>query len=281
MVTERTECRWQCGPWRRVGRAVRRGRPFLLGSAAMLGVMLCGTTTGQATVAQEFSRYQVILDRRPFGEAALASTAESVTPVAPRGPAFTQQLRMCAITARGGRIRVGFLDTGVKPEKTHFLFVGESEDGYEVVEADYEKEAARLRKDGREEWISMRGADDAGFVAGAASRGYTGPVSPTTRSRVVVPPSNITRNRYEREVELGTRARPRSAVTAYKNYLDAREKRSGTEDEGQEQRESALRQYNMELIRAGGAKGPALPIPLSAEEDAQLVKEGVLAPVAE
>ena len=40
-----------------------------------------------------------------------------------------------------------------------------------------------------------------------------------------------------------------------------------------------LQEYQMELIRAGGAKGPPLAIPLTPEMDAQLVKEGVLPPL--
>jgi hypothetical protein len=39
-----------------------------------------------------------------------------------------------------------------------------------------------------------------------------------------------------------------------------------------------LREYNLELIKAKGAKGPPLPIQLTPEEDDQLVKEGVLPP---
>ena len=44
----------------------------------------------------------------------------------------------------------------------------------------------------------------------------------------------------------------------------------------QEEPVSRLRAYQMDLIRASGAKGPPLPIPVSPEIDAQHVKEGVL-----
>gem|GEM_PF-774900 len=40
-----------------------------------------------------------------------------------------------------------------------------------------------------------------------------------------------------------------------------------------------LEQYQKELIRAGGEKGPPLPMPVTPEMDAQLVKEGVLPPL--
>jgi hypothetical protein len=39
-----------------------------------------------------------------------------------------------------------------------------------------------------------------------------------------------------------------------------------------------LEQYQMDLIRAGGEKGPPLPMELTPEMDDQLVKEGVLPP---
>ena len=42
--------------------------------------------------------------------------------------------------------------------------------------------------------------------------------------------------------------------------------------------EKYLQEYNMELIRAGGELGPALPIELTPDQDAQLVSEGVLPP---
>jgi predicted transcriptional regulator len=45
-----------------------------------------------------------------------------------------------------------------------------------------------------------------------------------------------------------------------------------------EEMKEFYRQKNLELIRAGGKKGPPLPVALSPEDDAQLVKEGVLPP---
>jgi hypothetical protein len=260
---------WPC-------RAVRR--LFMVGLGLLL---LWPAGFVRAAVAQEFTRYQVILDRRPFGEVELASAPQASAPMIPPGPTFTRKLRMCGITERGGQIRVGFVDEGVKPVKPYYLFVGEQEDGFEVVEADYEKETALIRKDGHAEWIRMQSSSNSSLDSGVASRGHAGLALKTNRSRRVVPRSNVLKSQYVREVELGVRSRPRSAATAYKAHLDALEMRPSTEDKGLEQRESALRQYNMELIRAGGTKGPALPIPLSPDEDAQLVKEGVLAPMTE
>ena len=43
--------------------------------------------------------------------------------------------------------------------------------------------------------------------------------------------------------------------------------------------EEQLKSYQMDLIRAGGEKGPPLPIPLTKEMDDKLVAEGVLPPL--
>ena len=45
---------------------------------------------------------------------------------------------------------------------------------------------------------------------------------------------------------------------------------------GKEELEKRLREYNLNLIRAKGGAGPPLPIPLTTDEDKQLVTEGVL-----
>ena len=64
---------------------------------------------------------------------------------------------------------------------------------------------------------------------------------------------------------------PRSAKRALMNLPDEDEM---TPDE----HESMMQEYNMELIRAGGDLGPALPIELTPDQDAQLVREGALPP---
>ena len=43
-----------------------------------------------------------------------------------------------------------------------------------------------------------------------------------------------------------------------------------------EELQKHLKQYQMDLIRAQGELGPALPLELTPEEDDQLVKEGFL-----
>jgi hypothetical protein len=96
--------------------------------------------TAQARVP-EFSRYEVILSRRPFGEAPATTEPGPVVPTpVPTGPSFADSLKLVALTYSQGDVRVGFVDTIMQPPKTYFLFVGESQDGIEVVSASYDDE---------------------------------------------------------------------------------------------------------------------------------------------
>jgi len=242
-----------------------------------LWVMVVAMTAFAAhgVVVQDFSRYEIILTRRPFGEAPPESELNPPAAVVPAGPSFVDSLQMCAITSGGGAVRVGFVDAKTQPPKTYFLFVGESEDGIQVIEADYEAETVLLKKDGEERRLRMTGLAPepyGGVVVTAPAGRPSG--SRRSRSRTVIPKSTLTRERYEEERDLGLRGAP----TAPRQMLRA------SPDMGEmppEVRELAMRKYNMELIRAGGEKGIPLPIKLTPEEDAQLVAEGALPPAAE
>jgi hypothetical protein len=260
---------WPC-------RAVRR--LFMVGLGLLL---LWPAGFVRAAVAQEFTRYQVILDRRPFGEVELASAPQASAPMIPPGPTFTRKLRMCGITERGGQIRVGFVDEGVKPVKPYYLFVGEQEDGFEVVEADYEKETALIRKDGHAEWIRMcevsfdSGSAKPGVPARTAVSGGRRPsrsgLTSGTPRRLPSRFSGMTRDDYRKARESGVLPAP---VPALSRALGGAS--TDTSKETPTERDSRRRAYNLQLIRRGGKDGPPLPIQLTPTEDAMLVKEGVL-----
>ena len=223
---------------------------FLIMLAAMTGASV---SPADAVVVQNFSRYDIILQRRPFGDAAptAAELAVANRPVVPTGPSFIDSLRLCAITDGGGAIRVGFVDIKSKPPKTYFLFVGQSEDGIEVVDADYENESVMLRKDGDERELVM-----AGGAAAPVSGSKT--IAKGGRGRVVTSSGRI-------------------VSEVRKRRMDLRKQRSlQLPDLSGQVLKAHLRQYNMAAIREGM---PPLPIPLSPEEDDQLVAEGILAPV--
>lgn len=97
--------------------------------------------TAQATTTQDFSRYQVILDRSPFGE---------VAPIVLPGAAglaiaesFAKDYEMKAIIDNGDNIQVGILDK--KTKKHIYLDIGQEIGGMQLVSANYEKEEAVLK----------------------------------------------------------------------------------------------------------------------------------------
>lgn len=206
----------------------------------------------RAAMATDFTRYQVILDRKPFGEPPPDSLGSNSVPGA---QSFIKDIRMVAITEDGnGGLKVGFVD--IKSNKPYYLAVGDSEDGIQVVEANYKSESALLKKETDEQWVSMN-ADAAVVTQPGAHRGAA--VSADRTSSWAHVPS-------------AARKHGESSVL----YIPAEpSKLQGEELQKQ------LREYNKNLIRAKGAKGTPLPMPLPEEDDAQLVAEGVLPPMAE
>ncbi len=230
--------------------------------AKMLMLVTLAGMTAQARVA-EFSRYEVILSRRPFGEpsAVVGPGTDEPKPV-PTGPSFADSLKLVALTYSQGDVRVGFVDSNAKPPKTYFLFVGESENGIEVVSASYDDERVVLRKGGDERTLSM--ASGGSVVRTARTATPVDRPSAGIDSRPVVPV--VSRNPVPRVLSPGRQLR-----------LEEERRRAETiPDLHGQVLEKHLQEYNMQAIREGA---PPLPIPLTPEQDAQLVEEGVLPPV--
>ncbi len=228
-----------------------------------------------AFASADFSRYALILERRPFSSAAAAEPmAVPVTVEAP--PAFVKDLRMVAITESPAGVKVGFVNIRERPPKPYYLYVGDSEDGILLVDADYDMERALLRKEGEQFWMAMGGAPPL-TAAGAAPSGVPSPPPP--------PPAGVQRG--------GRPAQPPDAVPSpdeagnsrVNSYAERRRQRieeirrraEESRNLSEEEVERRLREYQMRLIREG--KTP-LPIPITEEMDAQLVEEGILPPVA-
>ena len=242
---------------------------------AGMKTFLCGCLVVAATTAvygagavdyTDFSRYDVILQRKPFGvPPPPPSEAPPPAPPKPVGPpAFIKALRLVAITYSKFGLKVGFLDITKKPPKSYYLRVGQSEDGIVVVDADYDQEGALLRKGDEEHWIYLKGESGGGPAAGAAGPGYhtAGGARPVTGD-----PAPGTQGYYARRKER------RDEILEQRRRANEEREKLGSEELRQQ-----LRTYNLELIRARGEKGPPLPIPLTEDEDDQLVNEGVLPP---
>ncbi len=239
-------------------------------------MVVLGTGAAMAAGA-DFSRYQSILDRRPFGAGEKAEAGEPARVTMPaQAPSFVKGLRMCAITESDIGTRVGFVEIGGKTPKSYYLYVGDVEDGIQLVDADYEREGALLRKGDEQYWIYMR-ENQPTAVSEAMPPGPSG--SPA-RSRVVGIPAPGERTLREPAMD----GAPLTAGGARESYAERRRRRldemrqrvrSSREIEP-EDLEQRLQDYQMHLIRSG--KTP-LPIPLTPEADQKLVDEGVLPPV--
>jgi hypothetical protein len=129
----------------------------------------------------------------------------------------------------------------VTTKKNYFLYEGDMEDGMELVQADFENEKALLKKGAEEAWMDMNAATV--VVSAAPSTGSAAGVIAARRNAASAPPPPPPKPLYTGEAL-----------------------------------EKHLKDYQMELIRAGGEKGPPLPMELTPEMDDQLVAEGVLAP---
>lgn len=232
---------------------------------------LAGATVLLADVEKfDFSRYQSILDRKPFGQprAAAALTQPAAAP-APPEPPFTRDLRLCALVEDEVGVKVGFIDISAKPvPRSWFLRVGDStEDGITVEAADFDREGALLVKEGRKEWIYMSQAGSA-----QVPQPTPGPTPTPFPQRMGLgppgmggpPPAGAAAARMSYAERLKSRREALLVKPAEPPRLSGEELRKH------------LEQYQMDLIRKGM---PALPIPLTKEMDDQLVAEGVLPPL--
>ncbi len=219
-------------------------------------------------VGGDFSRYSLILDRRPFAAVALSddSAAAVVTLVAP--PAFVKDLRMCAITESPAGVRVGFVNIRSRPPQPYYLYVGDSEDGIELVEADYDKEGALVRKGSEQYWLHMGGES----LGGAGASRSSAPVGAAAPARPVTP-------RVSGVSKAANKADASSVSYAERRRRRLEEMRARAADKraiSEVEAKQRLRDYQMDLIRKGLTP---LPMQLTPEMDAQLVAEGVLPPV--
>lgn len=136
--------------------------------------------------AEDFSRYGVILTRKPFGEE-VVPVAPTNGPVVPPGESVVNKVKMTAVVrAEDGTLKVGIVD--LKSNRNYLLDIGESLDGMEVVSADYEKERARLRRGPEDYWVSMYGGSNKFEVAGReAAPAVPAPVAPGVAASPAAP----------------------------------------------------------------------------------------------
>jgi hypothetical protein len=212
---------------------------------SMLGWVLPMLVLGAAP--SSFDRYQVIIDKAPFGTPPAPVKPPEIRPPA-TGPSWVESYRMTMLMEDNqGRPRIGLMQ--LKEKKNFTLRPDQDIDGIVLISVNYEEESAVIARNGDEKTIKMQ---TTALVTATKSRGSIGrPSSSSTRSKYLA-----------RKTEHKPPAKP--TVMKQSKYTGA-------------ELEKHLRAYQMEVLRKGL---PPLPVPLTPEMDNQLVGEGVLPPQA-
>lgn len=187
-----------------------------------------------------FERYQLILDKQPFGQ----DPPEVEVVQVPASQSFARNLRLSMLfEGMDGTTRAGVVDNATK--KSYILRIGEPQDGLEVVEADIKSSEAMLRKGNEVALFKLE--------SGAGE-----PISKTEQSSRQ---SSYAERRQALLKKIETQRKEEEPPTKPALTGEALQKH--------------LENVQMDAIRNGL---PPLPLPLTPAMDAQLVKEGVLPP---
>ena len=167
---------------------------------------------------------------------------------------------MCAITESPAGTRVGFVNIKENPPHPYYLYVGDSEDGIVLMDADYDREGALLRKESEQYWLYMRG--DGAAPPPAA------PQAPRALAPRAAPPVGTSRPSGP-----GNSGGSSYAARRQQRLEEMRQRAAKARKASEADVEKRLQEYQMDLIRKGLTP---LPIPLTEEMDKQLVEEGLL-----
>jgi hypothetical protein len=186
-----------------------------------------------------FKRYQLILDKQPFGQEPPEADVVQVS----LNESFARDLRLSMLfEGPDGDVRVGIINIASK--KSYILRIGAEEDGLELVEADLRASEALLRKGNEVALFKLEASAPEPLSKGqqaARKSSYTD----RRRGRIEAP-----------QPEPPAEPPPQTILTGEALRLH-------------------LENVQMDAIRNGL---PPLPLPLTPEMDAQLVREGVLPP---
>ena len=202
-------------------------------------LILSAVTSGMAN-NEGFERYQLILDKEPFG----SEPPENEVVQVPASQSFARNLRLSMLfEGPDGTTRAGIVDNSTK--KSYILRIGEPQDGFEMVEADIRTSEAMLKKGNEVALFKLEaGAGEPISKSEQSSRQS----SYAERRRALL------QKIEERRKETQPPPVPELTGEALKKHLE---------------------EVQMDAIRNGL---PPLPLPLTPEMDAQLVSEGVLPP---
>ena len=218
-----------------------------------LAVLVAGMACAEEPLYSS-ERYDVILDRSPFGADPLDVDPErkEAQEVAAAAAAAAKELRLCfLLESERGDIRAGFQNLKAKPgdPKSVILMVGESFMGLKLLEINLANSQATLESRGKPVVFDLSKAPAPAKAAVAAK-----PQAPKRQFGGGF-------RRREAPVEKAPAPPPEPKLSPEEQQRRREEIRANLQD------------YQMEVIRSGM---PPLPIPLTQEMDDQLVAEGVL-----
>lgn len=220
-----------------------------------LAAGLCHAQDSDTEYGRE--RYDLIVERSPFGSDPLAGADPEDAAAAATLKTLEKELRLCfLLKSQTGEVRAGFQNIKAKPgePKSVMLMEGESYRAMKLLEIDIDNSSATLQYQGKELTFELSKSP-------AAAQTVAKKAQPTT------PPQR----------RFGSGFRRNTPPAQPEPQPQPEEPQLSSEEQAQKQEEvrENLRQYQMEVIRAGM---PPLPIPLTKEMDDQLVSEGVLPP---
>ena len=239
----------------------------------LLVLMMASSLFAQGLATRE--QYQPIIDAKPFGDMAKETETDTVALAEQQKQKeeIAQKFRMCGITDMpDGTRKIAFLDETAGAMASYLLGEGETQNGFTLITADYDREYATLSKDGLTFTLGLgKGLIDtppdietlATAEAPAAPKAETAPAPKTAVAKQAKP---------AKEGSFRSRLLKRRAAQqqAEENEKMALQLRVATMEA---ERVQANRRAQIERIKQGLA--PTQPIQLTPEEDAELEAAGV------
>lgn len=218
--------------------------------------------------------YQPIIDAKPFGDMAASTETDTATLVEQQKQKeeIAQKFRMCGITDMpDGSRKIAFLDETSGAMASYLLGEGETQNGFTLIAADYDREFATLSKDGLTFTLGLgKGLIDAppAEIAdqNASSEEERVAPQPTPKATASRAPKTVKEGSFRSRL-LKRRAAKEAAEKQEKVALQDRVA------EMEANRANAERRAQIERIKQGLA--PTQPIQLTPEEDAELEAAGV------
>ncbi len=210
-------------------------------------------------------RYQPIIDAKPFGDMSdLAAVSAAQAEEQQQKEEIAKAFRMCGITDMpDGSRKIAFLDETAGAAASYLLAVGETQNGFTLLSADYDAERATLSKDGLTFTLGLgkgliddapqAAADKAPAPAPAAAP--PAPAKGSFRERLLLREAAKAQDAANRRKAIGDEIAAEAAKT-----LEAKT-------------QAAARRLQIERIKQG--LPPTRPITLTPEEDAELEAAGV------